>query len=168
MGEITYIGIGSNLNNPKQQVTDAITELSQLPDSRLLTQSSLYLSPPMGPQNQAHYINAVVKLRSQLSAIELLEQLQSIENSHERVRKTDRWGARTLDLDLILYGNHVIDEPRLYVPHYGMKQRSFVLVPLAEIEPELILPDGSRLTALITKLTTPATQHSGNQGIQKL
>lgn len=168
MAEITYIGIGSNLNNPKRQVIEAIAELSQLPNSRLLTQSSLYLSPPMGSQDQDHYINAMVKLSSQLSAIELLDQLQSIENSHGRVRKTDRWGARTLDLDLILYGNHVIDEPRLHVPHYGMKQRSFVLVPLAEIEPKLILPDGSRLTELIAKLTTPAAQHSGNQGIQKL
>lgn len=168
MQEIVYIGIGANLNNPKQQVNKAIMALSQLPDSALLAQSSLYLSPPMGPQDQNDYINAVAKLKTRLSAIELLDQLQSIENSQGRVRKTERWGARALDLDLILYGQHIIDEPRLKVPHYGMQQRSFVLIPLAEIDPELVLPDNSRLTDRIAQLTTQQLIHSGNQGIQKL
>jgi len=170
-----YIGIGSNLNQPEQQVKQAIISLSDLTDSSLIAESSLYLSPPMGLQNQDHYINAVVKLKTQLSPITLLDQLQSIEKSQGRVRKTERWSARTLDLDLLLYGQQLIDQPRLKVPHYGMKRRDFVLIPLAEIEPELILPDNSRLTDLIEQLakssvtrSSASVPRSAKQGIQKL
>lgn len=155
-----FVGIGANLNNPKAQVNSALVALSKLTKSRVIAHSSLYRTPPMGPQDQADYINAVAKLETRLLPIELLNELQAIEKSHGRVRKSEKWGPRTLDLDLLLYGNQMIKEERLTVPHYGIKQRAFVLVPLAEIEPELTLPDNSRIAELI--------KQTGNQGIQQL
>ena len=156
----TYIGLGANLADPKKQITQALEMLSQLKNSKLALYSSLYLSPPMGPQDQDHYINAVAKIVTELSPIELLDELQLIEKEQGRVRKKEQWGPRTLDLDLLLYSDKIINEPRLTVPHYGMKERAFVLVPLAEIEPQLTLPDGSNISVLIEKI--------GHQGIKKL
>ncbi len=155
-----FIGIGANLNNPKAQVNSALIALSKLKKSCSLAQSSLYRTPPMGPQDQADFVNAVAKLETSLLPIELLNELQTIENSHGRIRKEERWGPRTLDLDLLLYGNQVIEEERLTVPHYGIKQRAFVLVPLAEIEPQLTLPDNSQIAELM--------KQTSNQGIQQL
>jgi 2-amino-4-hydroxy-6-hydroxymethyldihydropteridine diphosphokinase len=103
----------------------------------------------MGPQNQPDYINAVVAIKTELTPIELLDCTQKIELEQGRVRKDERWGPRTLDLDIVLYGNEVIDSERLTVPHYGMKEREFVLYPLAEIAPSLQLPDGTELTELL-------------------
>ncbi len=157
---IAYIGVGANLNNPKQQVIKSFKALEKLPHSSLISQSSLYLSPPMGPQDQDMYINAVAKLQTSLEAIELLDHLQAIEKNHGRVRKSERWGARTLDLDLLLYGNKKINGARLTVPHYGLKQRAFVLIPLLELEPLLVLPDNSILSEQIEKI--------GSQGVKKL
>jgi 2-amino-4-hydroxy-6-hydroxymethyldihydropteridine diphosphokinase len=102
----------------------------------------------MGPQDQDDYINAVISIETKLSAIELLDALQSIENAAGRERKDNRWGARVLDCDILLYGNQVIDSERLTVPHYGMTQREFVLLPLVEIAPELSLPDGTPVCIL--------------------
>ncbi|GAD78502.1 MULTISPECIES: 2-amino-4-hydroxy-6-hydroxymethyldihydropteridine diphosphokinase [Vibrio] len=144
-----YIAVGSNLGDPIAQAQQAIKSLESLPNSRVIKASSLYSSTPMGPQNQPDYINAVVKIETDLSPIELLDNTQKIENEQGRVRKEERWGPRTLDLDIILYGDEVIDLPRLVVPHYGMKVREFVLYPLQEIESNLILPDGSALNKLV-------------------
>jgi len=160
MKVIIFVGIGANLNNPRTQVNSALVALSKLTKSCMIAHSSLYRTPPMGPQDQADYINAVAKLETRLLPIELLNELQAIEKSHGRVRKSEQWGPRTLDLDLLLYGNQKIKEERLTVPHYGMKQRAFVLIPLAEIEPELTLPDNSQIAELI--------EQTGNQGIQQL
>ncbi len=143
-----YIGLGSNLSKPIKQIEKAIEKIGIIPKSRLLSVSSLYLSKPMGPQDQNHYINAVLALETALSAIELLNALQSIENNAGRVRKENRWGARILDLDIILFGNEIINTDRLTIPHYGMSEREFVLLPLAEIAPELILPNGESITEL--------------------
>lgn len=149
MGSITaYIGLGSNLDDPIAQVKRALEELERLPDSHCIAQSSLYRSKPMGPQDQPNYINAVAALETGLGPLDLLEALQALEHRHGRVRVEKRWGPRTLDLDLLLYGDQVIDIPRLQVPHPGLRQRSFVLIPLHEIAPELILPDGTRLDEL--------------------
>ena len=147
-----YIGIGANLNDPKRQVAMGIEALGKLPKSQLVVASSLYISSPMGPQDQNDYINAVAKLETELAPITLLDELQSIEKTQGRIRKSERWGPRTLDLDLLLYGIQEIDETRLQVPHYGMKERAFVLLPLAEIEPNLVLPDNSQVTELIEQL----------------
>ncbi|MEZ9328178.1 2-amino-4-hydroxy-6-hydroxymethyldihydropteridine diphosphokinase [Vibrio breoganii] len=144
-----YIAVGSNLGDPVAQAKQAIERLRDLPRSRVIQASSLYSSTPMGPQNQPDYINAVVKIETELQPLELLDNTQKIENEQGRVRKEERWGPRTLDLDIILYGDETIDQPRLVVPHYGMREREFVLYPLLEIEPNLILPDGSALSQLI-------------------
>ncbi|EWH10293.1 2-amino-4-hydroxy-6-hydroxymethyldihydropteridine pyrophosphokinase [Catenovulum agarivorans DS-2] len=149
-----YIGLGSNLANPQQQITDALNALADLPNVSSLQVSSLYASKPMGPQDQPDYVNAVASFSWVGEALVLLDELQRIEQLHGRVRKAERWGPRTLDLDIILYGEQTIESERLVVPHYGMHQRSFVLYPLAELSPELILPCGTPLTQLLN--TVPA------------
>jgi 2-amino-4-hydroxy-6-hydroxymethyldihydropteridine diphosphokinase len=144
-----YIAIGSNLEQPVAQAENAIKALKTLPKSTFLTASSLYSSTPMGPQDQPDYINAVAAVETELTPLELLDRTQAIEQKQGRVRKADRWGPRTLDLDILLYGDTVIDSERLTIPHYGMKQREFVLYPLAEIAPSLQLPDGTELSELL-------------------
>jgi len=144
MTEITYIGLGSNLDQPLQQLRDAVIELASLPDTNLITTSSWYQSPPMGPQDQPDFINGVAKLQTSLSPRQLLEALQAIEQTH--LRKKDRhWGPRTLDLDILLYGGQIIDNTDLQIPHPGLHLRNFVLLPLAEITEQLIFPDGTPL-----------------------
>jgi len=146
---IAYIAVGSNLSDPVTQANQAIDALKQLPKSRFIATSSLYSSTPMGPQNQPDYINAVVAIETDLLPLELLDCTQAIEQEQGRVRKDERWGPRTLDLDIILYGNEVISSERLTIPHYGMRVREFVLYPLAEIAPSLQLPDGTKLEELL-------------------
>ena len=148
---IVYIAVGSNLSDPVSQAKLAINALKTLPKSEFLHASSLYSSTPMGPQNQPDYINAVVAVKTELTPLELLDCTQAIELEQGRVRKDERWGPRTLDLDIILFGDEVIDSERLTVPHYGMKEREFVLYPLAEIAPSLSLPDGTELKDLLEK-----------------
>ena len=142
-----YIGLGSNLDEPVVQIKEAVEAIADIPATNVVAVSSLYGSQPMGPQDQPDYINAVLALTTELSPIELLDQLQRIENESGRIRK-ERWGARTLDLDILLFGEQLINEPRLVVPHYGMKEREFVLIPLAEIAPDLTLPCGESVTQL--------------------
>ncbi|MCW8918200.1 MAG: 2-amino-4-hydroxy-6-hydroxymethyldihydropteridine diphosphokinase [Gammaproteobacteria bacterium] len=137
-----YIGLGSNLASPLRQVRVAISELAQLPQTALVAVSPLYRSTPLGPAGQPYYINAVAAIDTRLSPLALLDGLQAIERRHGRQRGAVRWGPRTLDLDLLLYGEAVIDEPRLTVPHAEMAQRGFVLRPLADIAPLLRLPNG--------------------------
>ncbi len=141
---IAYIGLGSNLDGPIQQVQQAIEELGELPETESLAHSSLYLTAPFGPPGQDDYINAVVKLHTALTPNVLLEQLLLIEQRHLRVRRV-HWGPRTLDCDLLLYGDQVVDEPHLQVPHPHMTERPNVLIPLLEIEPNCCLPSGRRL-----------------------
>lgn len=140
-----YIGLGSNLSEPIHQIQNAIKQIKKIAQSKVVSVSSLYLSKPMGPQDQDDYINAVLALETSLNAIELLDSLQAIENEAGRVRKENRWGARVLDLDIILFGDEIIQTDRLTVPHYGMNEREFVIIPLAEITPTLILPNGHKI-----------------------
>ena len=146
---ISYIAIGSNQAQPIEQAKQAITALNNIKETILITCSSLYCSAPMGPQDQPDYINAIAKIDTTLSAIELLDALQAIEQAQGRERKENRWGPRTLDLDIILYGDKAIDNERLTVPHYGMKEREFVLYPLFEIAPILQMPDGTSLIEML-------------------
>lgn len=150
-GVIAYIGLSSNLSDPVQQVLRAFDELAELRMTQLITKSRLYLNPPMGPQDQPDYINAVVQLSTKLQAEELMEELQALERLHQRERII-HWGPRTLDLDMLLYGHEEISSERLKVPHPGLKQRIFVVQPLLEIAPELILPDGTKLASLMKEL----------------
>ncbi len=143
-----YIGLGSNLADPVLQVRGACEALKQLPETVLLACSSLYLSPPMGPADQPDYINAAAALETTLSPHALLAQLQAIEQAQGRVRGA-RWGARTLDLDLLVYGERVIADDRLNVPHPGLAERAFVLYPLQEIAPNLQIPGLGSLDKLV-------------------
>ncbi len=149
-----YVGLGSNLEQPRQQVTEALKELAELPRSRLAAHSSLYLSHPVGPADQPDYINAVAALVTALAPESLLQALQALEQRHGRVRTAERWGPRTLDLDLLLYADSRIQTPRLEVPHPRMAERAFVLVPLAEIAPDnLMIPGLGRLDSLLGRFS---------------
>jgi 2-amino-4-hydroxy-6-hydroxymethyldihydropteridine diphosphokinase len=143
-----FLALGSNLVEPLQQAIAARQTLAASQQINLLAASSLYRSRPMGPQDQPDYLNAVLHISTELSPLELLDFTQNIEQQQGRVRKQQRWGPRTLDLDILLYDQQVIDTPRLSIPHYGMKQREFVLLPLAEIAADLCLPDGSSVAQL--------------------
>lgn len=144
MTEVVYIGLGSNLADPLDQLQRASLALSNLPDTTLIALSSWYQTPPMGPQDQPDYLNGVAQLNTTLPPTQLLQALQAIEQDHQRVRER-HWGPRTLDLDILLYGDQVIDLPELKIPHPGIYQRNFVLLPLAEINPQLQFPDDSTL-----------------------
>ena len=146
--ERIYIGMGSNLAAPDQQLLSAIAALALLPDTALVGVSDFYQSDSLLP-GQPRYTNAVAALDSSLAPLALLDALQAIENGQGRER-LERWGPRTLDLDILLFGDRLIDEPRLKVPHYQMHLRAFVLYPLAELAPaELQLPDGRTLAELL-------------------
>ncbi|MCF2947450.1 2-amino-4-hydroxy-6-hydroxymethyldihydropteridine diphosphokinase [Paraglaciecola aquimarina] len=146
---LVYIGLGSNLSKPEQQLDNALKSLSAIPNTELVCCSSFYVSQPMGPKDQPDFVNAVVLLKTTLEPLALLEQTQKIELLQGRERKENRWGPRTLDLDILLYGDRIIDLPDLVVPHYGMKAREFVLYPLLEIAENLILPSGEKLSKLV-------------------
>ena len=156
MIEQVFIGLGSNLEQPEIQINTALQELAALPETKLLMQSSLYRSQPMGPQDQDEFINAVVKLETGLSAIDLLDALQAIENRHGRKRLV-HWGPRTLDLDILSYGNVEIDNERLTLPHPEIKNRTFVLVPWLEIEDDFYLPNLGSIQLLLeeNQMTRP-------------
>lgn len=150
--ERCYIGLGANLVEPVAQLQAAVTALGQLPETMLVQVSRFYSSKPMGPQDQPDYVNAVAALDTRLTPLALLRALQQIELAHGRQRKAERWGPRTLDLDILLFGMQQIDHPELTVPHYGMRLREFVLYPLAELAPDLILPDGVVLQSLLQQV----------------
>lgn len=146
--ERVYIGLGSNLAEPTEQLRQALVALEQLPGTRLAAVSSFYVSDSLLP-GQPRYTNAVAALDTGLEPLQLLDALQAIELDQGRERH-ERWGPRTLDLDILLFGQRLIDEPRLRVPHYQMHLRAFVLYPLAEISSEdLQLPDGRPLSELL-------------------
>ncbi len=144
-----YIGVGSNLGDPIVQVKEAIEELEMLPDSILQAKSSLYGSKPMGLADQPDYVNAVVAIDTLLSADNLLQALTRIEDLQGRERGGEKWGPRILDLDLLLYGNNKINKPELTVPHPGMHERDFVIIPLAEIAGNITIPGRGQLSTLI-------------------
>ncbi|KNC18298.1 2-amino-4-hydroxy-6-hydroxymethyldihydropteridine diphosphokinase [Pseudomonas sp. RIT-PI-a] len=143
-----HIGLGSNLDSPQRQLRDALQAMAGLPNTRLVETSSFYTSDSLLP-GQPRYTNAVVALDTELVPLTLLDALQAIESEQGRERG-ERWGPRTLDLDIITYADRVIDEPRLKVPHYHLHARAFVLYPLAELVDEgFMLADGRSLRALL-------------------
>lgn len=149
MSILAYIGIGSNLDDPVRQVKEALVELEALPDSILAAHSSLYRSKPMGPADQPDYINAVAALETLLSADELLKALQRIEDLLGRERSAGKWAPRSMDLDLLLYGRKTIRTDTLTIPHPGMHERDFVIIPLHEIAGNITVPGHGQLSALI-------------------
>lgn len=147
-----YLALGSNLADPLHQVQSALDALAAIPQSRLVACSSLYRTPPYGPPDQPDYLNAAVALDTELSPEALLDHTQRIELEQGRVRKDHRWGPRTLDLDIMLFGDLTLATARLTVPHYDMHNRAFMLLPLLEIAPALCLPDGTRIADLLAPL----------------
>lgn len=148
---IVYIGLGSNMESPRQHITTAIKALGEIQSTHTKTVSSLYKSKPVGPQDQDDYVNAVAELETSLTPLDLLDKLQVIENEHGRVRH-ERWGPRTLDLDILMFGDEVINNERLTIPHSEMTNRSFVLVPLAEINSDCVIPEKGLLSNLLTNI----------------
>lgn len=148
MSTITYIGLGSNLGDSRQILLEAVQKLATLGSVKT---SKLYQSPPMGPQDQPNYLNAVVQLETDLAPLVLLDELQRFEQESGRVRLR-HWGERTLDLDLLVYGQEHIQNERLTVPHAGLFERDFVVIPLLDLD-ENIQIKAQRLKDL------PVVQH---------
>lgn len=142
-----FIGLGANLGEAELALKSAVSGLRQLQHTRLTALSSLYRSAPLGPAGQPDYLNAVACLETSLTPHVLLTAVQALENAHGRTREV-RWGARTLDLDVLLYGHDVIHTPDLVVPHPELKNRNFVVIPLLELAPDLSLPDAILLASL--------------------
>ena len=140
MSVIAYLGLGSNLADPLTQLQQAHSAIVALSDVSEIGFSSFYQSPPLGPADQPDYVNAVMAIATTLAPLDLLHALQAIEQQQGRVRNGTRWGARTLDLDVLLYGEQLINLPQLSVPHPEIAHRAFVLYPLQEIAPTLQLP----------------------------
>jgi len=146
-----YLALGSNLENPVRQLNQALQTLEKLSTTPII-HSDFYKSKALGPQSQPDYINAVALIQTQGDAFSLLRKLQKIEDNQGRNRKTERWGARTLDLDILLYDQLTLDTPSLTIPHKEMLKRAFVLYPLYEIAPKLILPNQTDIKSTIDKL----------------
>ena len=151
-----YVAIGSNLNQPRQRVAEAFERLATLRESRLELRSRIYLTRPMGPQDQPDFVNAVAGLLTQLPARGLLEALLDIERAMGRNRQ-ERWGPRIVDLDLIWMTGAVIDEPGLTLPHPGVSERNFVLYPLNDIGPTLAIPGHGRVMDLASRVSSDGT-----------
>ena len=147
-----YIGLGSNLDGPQKQIKSAVASLARIEGVVQVTCSQLYRSPPMGPQDQPEYVNAVAAVESGLSALELFHETQNIEKQQGRVREGQRWGPRNIDLDLLLFGSQSVSLPGLKIPHYGIAERAFVLVPLAELAGQFEVPGLGTVESLLGQL----------------
>ena len=152
-----FIGLGANLDDPRDQVERALGELARLPQSILVARSSLWHSAPVGYANQPAFVNAVARLETGLSADALLVELQKVESAHGRARSFAN-APRTLDLDLLLYGEEVRASPRLTLPHPRMHERAFVLNPLLEIAPEAVIPGHGSARANLQALADQACE----------
>ena len=149
MTQRCYLGLGSNLQQPEQQLKHSLSALNNTENISVACVSSFYRSSPMGPQDQPDYVNAVAGIDTNLEPLALLDSLQAIESDQGRQREIEtRWGARTLDLDILLYAEQIISHDRLQIPHPGLDQRHFVLYPLYEIAPDLLIPEKGELAEL--------------------
>ncbi len=149
---MAYVGLGSNLLDPRAQVERALAALQDLPKTTLRARSRLYRTPPWGGVVQPDFINAAAALDTGLGAAELMEAMLGIERDFGRRRDGERFGPRVIDIDLLLFGDLVIDEPHLHVPHPRLRERAFVLVPLAEIAASVSVPGQGRVEALLARL----------------
>ena len=155
---IAYIGLGSNLGDPVRQVQTAMAALSALPQTDLEASSSLYRTAPVGNPAQPDFINAVCRIRTRLPAAELLQALLEIEHIHGRVRDGGKAEPRTLDLDLLVYGEETRNTAQLSLPHPRLHERAFVLYPLAELEPRLVIPRHGQVGELLTRCAGQAVE----------
>lgn len=155
-----YIGLGSNLGDPATQLDNALLALAGLPATTLLGSSSFYRSQPLGPQDQPPYVNAAALLETALAPRKLLDKMLAIEARQGRIRDGRHWHARTLDLDLLLYGSECLEQDGLVVPHPEISRRNFVLCPLAEITHDLFIPGMGRVADMLEAV--------GMEGLEKL
>ena len=155
MKTVAYIALGSNLDNPKMQIQDAFAELDEIELTRLLQTSSLYASAPCGYADQPDFVNAVAAVETELPPRRLLDELLKIETWHGRERSFAN-APRTLDLDIALFGDDIVDEESLQIPHPRMHQRAFVLAPLAEIAPALVIPGQGAIAKLLERCNDPS------------
>lgn len=155
---LAYIGIGSNLDDPRRQVLAAIELLDALPGCHVLQRSSLYRSAPFGTVLQDDFVNAVVALETAVPADILLACLKALERRQGRAPGAERWGPRVIDLDILLYGDEAIDQPGLTIPHPGIAARNFVLLPLREIAPGLVIPGLGPLAGIAVDERSPAIE----------
>lgn len=155
---VVYIALGSNMDSPHGQLDSALEAITQQPDMELTALSSRYQTAPIGPQ-QPDFINAAAELSTDLSPLALLDALQAIEQQQNRVRSI-HWGPRTLDLDILFYDNLLMDNERLIIPHPRIGERAFVLIPLADLNPQLTLPSGETVAQLLANCS--------QQGIVKI
>ncbi len=160
MGELVYIGLGSNLDDPAVQIKTALNDINAIEQTKLIKDSGLFKSRPMGPQDQPDYLNAAALIETELDEITLLEQLQKIENAHGRIRQR-HWGERTLDLDILLFADLIISTERLTIPHPGLAEREFVLYPLENITPELVVPGLGTLKQLMAACPANGIEYIG-------
>jgi 2-amino-4-hydroxy-6-hydroxymethyldihydropteridine diphosphokinase len=149
-----YIGVGSNLDDPRAQLIRAFSRLTELPDTRVVLKSPIYRSKPFGPVDQPEYANAVVGLLTQLEPAALLAGLRAIEAAQGRPEQHQRWGPRIIDLDILVYGRERRPDPELTLPHPGIVERNFVLYPLADIAPDLDIPGLGRVIELKGRVTS--------------
>jgi 2-amino-4-hydroxy-6-hydroxymethyldihydropteridine diphosphokinase len=156
-----YVGLGSNLQGPTRQLENAFELLAEIPATRLIRKSSLYRSAPFGGVEQPDFVNAAAALMTRLSAAELLRELQRIEDARGRERGDVRWGPRVLDLDLLVYSGQKIDEPDLIIPHPGIGERNFVLLPLGEVAPGLNIPGLGQIEKINVSSSEPAISRIG-------
>jgi 2-amino-4-hydroxy-6-hydroxymethyldihydropteridine diphosphokinase len=152
-----FIALGSNLQNPREQVLKAMSELGEIPGTRVVARSSLYRTPPVGYTDQPDFVNAAAQIETSLDPVALLQALFAIERSHGRVRDFKN-APRTLDLDLLVYDTITMRGPQLTLPHPRMHERAFVLAPLSEIAPELEIPGHGRVSALLAALEASALE----------
>ena len=155
-----YVALGSNLDDPCAQVGRAFDALARLPDTRLVARSPSYRSPPLGPVSQPDFVNAVAGLLTQLAPRALLDALKSLEAALGREAPVVRWGPRRIDLDLLVHGAARVEEPGLSVPHPGLAERAFVLLPLADVAPDLEVPGLGRVRSLAARV--------GSQGLARI
>ncbi len=151
-----YIGVGSNLQSPARQVRAAIGQLAEVAKTRVVRSSSMYRSAPFGGIEQPDFVNAVAAVLTQLDPADLLAALHEIETAHGRERDDTRWGPRVLDLDLLVYSDRQVETSNLTIPHPGIGERNFVLLPLGEIAPDLVIPGLGRVASIPVNLDEPS------------
>lgn len=149
---LALVGMGGNVGDVSATFESAFAALTRLPDSRLLRRSSLYRTPAWGPIAQSDFLNAVALVETGLAPDALLAHLLGIERDHGRERGDTRWGPRTLDLDLLVHGDHIVARDGLTLPHPHLHERAFVLVPAAEVAPDMLVPGGGRIDKLLAAL----------------
>jgi len=148
-----YLGIGSNKNHPYFRINTVLKQINRIKSTNIVKKSSLYVTKPLGPQAQPNFINCVIEIRTNLEPLALLYELQNLERVHNR-KKTKRWGPRSMDIDILIYNNLIMNTDKLVIPHPGLEYRDFVLIPLYEITSyRYEIPKYGKITTLIKNLS---------------